>query len=117
MRAMHLSRVLLPEPLWPMSPNVCPSGTSNDTPLRAQNSSCTVRLNPLKIVALSVELRSWMRRKRLATSLTSTASWATYSSSARRGSRRRNTTVPTARDTTATAVMVSHCKMVGNRRS
>ena len=70
---MHLSSVLLPEPLWPISPNVSPSGTSNDTPLSAQNSSCTVRLNPLKTVALRVELRSWMRRKRLATSLTSMA--------------------------------------------
>ena len=28
---MHLSSVLLPEPFSPMSPNVVPSGTSNET--------------------------------------------------------------------------------------
>ena len=36
---MHLSIVLLPEPLWPIRPNVMPGRTSKDTSLRAQNSS------------------------------------------------------------------------------
>ncbi len=67
MRAMHLSRVLLPEPLWPMRPYVVPSGhLERRRPARAQNSSYTVRRNPLKTVALSVQLRSWTRRNRLA---------------------------------------------------
>ena len=36
--AMHLSSVLLPEPLCPMRPNDWPSGTSNDTSCNAHNS-------------------------------------------------------------------------------
>ena len=58
---------------------------------RAQRSSCTVRLNPLKTVAFSVLLRSWTRRNRLETSVD--LDGGGHSSSARRGSSRRNTSV------------------------
>ena len=37
--ARHLSKVLFPEPLEPITPNVLPDGTSNETPFKAQNSS------------------------------------------------------------------------------
>ena len=43
MPARHLSIVLLPDPLGPMTPNVDPVGTSNDTPFNAQNSSYRAR--------------------------------------------------------------------------
>ena len=42
-RAMHLSKVLLPEPFSPMSPKVVPFGMSNDTPLSASNSRYRAR--------------------------------------------------------------------------
>ncbi len=55
---MHLSSVLLPEPLWPMSPNVVPTGTSSDTSRSAQNSSKEARPRRMS-AAFSVWLRSW----------------------------------------------------------
>jgi hypothetical protein len=39
MPARIFSSVDLPEPLWPMSPNVVPRSTSNATSRSAQNSS------------------------------------------------------------------------------
>ena len=36
---MHFSSVLLPDPFSPMSANVVPLGTSNETSWSAQNSS------------------------------------------------------------------------------
>jgi len=41
--AMHFSRVLLPEPFWPITPNTSPSRTSNVTSLTAMNSSNLLR--------------------------------------------------------------------------
>ena len=55
---MHLSSVLLPEPFSPMSPNVVPSGTSNDTSRSAMNSSYLAR-RPRMTEAFSDWLRSW----------------------------------------------------------
>ena len=36
---MHFSKVDLPEPFWPMTPNTSPSFTSNVTSFSATNSS------------------------------------------------------------------------------
>jgi hypothetical protein len=41
--AMHLSRVLFPDPLEPMMPKVDPVFTSNETSLTAQKSSYLAR--------------------------------------------------------------------------
>ena len=65
---MIFSSVLLPDPLRPISPSICPRGTSNETFLTASKSwkldSCRKNLeNSSRIVSG----RSWMTRKRWVT--------------------------------------------------
>src|SRR5580704_8766018 len=69
---MHLSRVDLPEPFRPRMPTVSPSRTWSETSLRAQNSSEGVR-PPWIRRSFSELYFPWASRKRLETSLTSTA--------------------------------------------
>src|SRR5215210_1036676 len=58
MPAMHLSSVLLPEPLRPTMPKNSPAATSKETPLRAGKVSCSERRIGCSARSLSVWTRS-----------------------------------------------------------
>src|SRR5215210_2943931 len=58
MPAMHLSNVLLPEPLRPTIPKNSPAPTSNDTPLSARKVSCSERRRGCSARSLNVWTRS-----------------------------------------------------------
>ncbi len=64
---MHFKRVLLPEPLSPMIPNVVPTGISKLTSRSAQNSWYRAR-RPRMTVAFSESLRSSYSRNSFETS-------------------------------------------------
>ena len=83
---MHFSSVVLPEPLWPISPSDSPSWTSNATSRSAQKSSA--RMRPESRRCFSELGFSRNRRKPLETSSISIA--ARHSSSAKSPERRKN---------------------------
>ena len=60
--ASILSRVLLPEPFWPMRPIASPGATSRSMSRTAQSSVKSVRRRR-RTVSFSVRLRSWTMRK------------------------------------------------------
>ena len=76
---MHFSSVVLPEPLWPISPSDDPSWTSNAMSRSAQKSSA--RMRPERTRCFSELGRSRNRRKTFETSSISSA--ARHSSSAK----------------------------------
>src|SRR5918999_1728953 len=73
---MIFSSVLFPEPFAPISPQECPSGTSNATSRSAQKSSARDRRSR-RIRSFRLEGRSWTTRNRFETWSTEMADSAT----------------------------------------
>ena len=68
MPATHFSSVVLPDPLWPINPNVEPSRTSSETSWSAQKSSereCDVSSRCLIDVGFSRKIRNRFERSRI----------------------------------------------------
>src|SRR5215211_397584 len=73
MPAMHLSNVLLPEPLRPTIPKNSPAPTSNDTSLSARKVSCSERRKGCSARSLNVWTRSFGSENVFETPSTTTA--------------------------------------------